>query len=150
VFALGIVLWELTTVRRLFKGPSDFVTMATIVGGKVPKPSEHRKDLPKSLEQIILKALAPKAEDRYQTADELRLALENFAARAALRTSTNALGDYMVQTLGQKPEPWLVESDEPVLEALEVDFDGSASGVFSEVDPRTLPIPEQVFEATSS
>src|SRR5262245_40503864 len=41
VFALGIVLYELVTVRRLFKGDTDFLTMSAIVGGKVPKPSQH-------------------------------------------------------------------------------------------------------------
>ena len=66
MFALGIVLWELVVVRRLFKGASDFVTMATIVAGRVPKPTEFRKDLPKALEQIIMKVLSkePVPSDR--------------------------------------------------------------------------------------
>ena len=76
VFLLGIVLWELCTVRRLFNKDSRFETMAAIAEGEIPPPSKHRKDLPAELEQIVMKALARAPEDRYQTADELRLALD--------------------------------------------------------------------------
>ncbi len=117
VFSLGIVLYELATVRPCFAGDNDFMTMSAIVGGKVDRPSDHRKDLPPQLEAIILKALARKASDRYQSADELRLALEQFAAEMQLRTSTTALADYMKQQFGTKALPWQDDSDdEPEIE----------------------------------
>src|SRR5687767_10230119 len=50
VYSLGIVLFELSTVRRLFKGNNDFLTMSAIVQGNVPKPSSYRKDIPPELE----------------------------------------------------------------------------------------------------
>src|SRR5262249_26751731 len=124
VFALGIVLYEIVTVRRLFKGDTDFLTMSAIVGGKVPKPSQHRPDLPKKLEEIILKALSPDPDKRYQTADEMRVALEQFAVKANLRTSTTALADFMLEQFGRRPEPWLLDDSDTVIE-VDVDFDGS-------------------------
>ncbi|HEY5944430.1 MAG TPA: serine/threonine-protein kinase, partial [Kofleriaceae bacterium] len=42
VYMLGIVLYELCTVRRLFKGENRFDTMAQIVEGNVAPPSRHR------------------------------------------------------------------------------------------------------------
>jgi serine/threonine protein kinase len=147
VFALGIVLWELLTVRRLFKGASDFVTMTAIVSGKLAKPSEYRKDLPKPLEAIVLKALATSAQDRYQSCEEVRLALEDFAVKAGLRTSTTAVGDYMVKQFGRRTEPWLVENDDPVIEILDPDFDGSPDEV---VDIASAAIPQSVFDIQSS
>ena len=45
VFALGIVLYELVTARRLFKGDNDFLTMTAIVGGEVAPPSTHRPEI---------------------------------------------------------------------------------------------------------
>ena len=126
VFSLGIVLYELVTVRRLFKGDNDFLTMASLVLGHVPPPSKYRPDLPPELEEIVLKALANKPHDRYATADEMRLALEQVAAKLGLRTSSTTLADYVKQLFGERPEPWL--DDEPEVE-VEVDFDGSASGV---------------------
>jgi len=128
VFSLGIVLYELVTVRRLFKGENDFLTMASLVLGHVPPPSKYRTDLPAELEEIILKALANKPHDRFATADEMRLALENVAAMLGLRTSSTTLADYVKQLFGERPEPWLDDEDEVELE-VEVDFDGSASGV---------------------
>jgi serine/threonine protein kinase len=116
VFSLGIVLYELTTVRPCFAGDNDFMTMSAIVGGKVDKPGKYRKDLPPELEAIVLKALARKASDRYQSADELRRALEEFAANAMLRTSTTALADYMKAQFGTKALPWQEDDGEPEIE----------------------------------
>ena len=116
VFSLGIVLYELVTVRPCFVGDNDYMTMSAIVGGKVERPSVFRKDLPAELEAIILKALSPAPADRYQTADELRLALEEFAAASRLRTSTTALADYMKTRFGEKALPWQEDDDEPEIE----------------------------------
>ncbi len=127
VFALGIVLYEITTCRRLFKGDNDFLTMSAIVQGTYPHPSIHRPDLPPQLEDIILKALAVDPKDRYQTADEMRAALEAFAEMQALRTSNAALADHLRSLFGDKPEPWL--TDEVAPPPAVVDFDGSASGI---------------------
>jgi serine/threonine protein kinase len=151
VFALGIVLYELITTRRLFKAENDFLTMSAIVGGKVPHPKDHRPDLPDALEAIVMKALALKAEDRYQTADEMREALEQFAISAGLRTSTSALAAFLKQQFGERPEPWLVDDDDVEMEIV-VDFDGSASALVSppEESIHQLAIPQSVEALNSS
>ncbi|HEX5059811.1 MAG TPA: serine/threonine-protein kinase [Kofleriaceae bacterium] len=113
VFSLGIVLYELVTVRPCFAGDNDFMTMSAIVGGKIEKPSSFRKDLPFELEHIIMKALAKNPADRYQSADELRMALEAFATAAQLRTSMTALADYMKKQFGAKALPWQEDDGEP-------------------------------------
>jgi serine/threonine protein kinase len=114
VFMLGIVLFELCTVRRLFKGETKFDTMQAIVKGDVPPPTKFRKDLPEELEKIILKALAPDPADRYQTADDLRLVLEAFAMRNQITISSTRLSDYMKDLFGERPLPWLVEELPPM------------------------------------
>ena len=108
VFGLGIVLYELLTARRLYKEPNDFLTMAAIVNQDVAPPSTHRAGLPAELDAITLRALAKDVQQRYQTADELRAALEQFMVAAELRTSVKQLADYMKQMFGERPEPWLV------------------------------------------
>jgi eukaryotic-like serine/threonine-protein kinase len=151
VFALGIVLYELVTTRRLFKCENDFLTMSAIVGGKVPRPKDHRPDLPDALQAIIMKTLALKAEERYQSADAVREALEQFAETAGLRLSTSALAAYLKQQFGERPEPWLVDDEEPEME-LVVDFDGSASALVSppEESIHQLAIPQSVDAMNSS
>jgi serine/threonine protein kinase len=108
VFGLGIVLYELLTARRLYKEPNEFLTMAAIVNKDVAPPSTHRAGLPTELDQITLRALAKDVRQRYQTADELRAALEQFMVSAELRTSVKQLADYMKHVFGERPEPWLV------------------------------------------
>jgi len=112
VFLLGIVLWELCTVRRLYRADTRFETMALIVDGEVPPPTKFRKDMPAELEAIVMKALAKDPAERYQSADALRLALESFAASAGMSLSAGRLSDYLKQQFGEVPEPWLV--DDPV------------------------------------
>jgi serine/threonine protein kinase len=107
VYALGVVLYELATTTRLFKGDSDFRIMEQVVHGRVALPQVRRPDLPNELSTIIMRALAPDPERRYFTADELRVALEQFAARAGLTTSTSAVAAYMRKQFGEPPEPWL-------------------------------------------
>jgi serine/threonine protein kinase len=128
VFALGIVLYEIAVVRRLFKASSEYLTMSAIVGGIIPKPSEYRADLPAELEAIMMKALAVAPEERFQSGDEMRQALESFAISANLRGSSTALADYMHGLFGSPPEPWLVESDD-VIDKPTVDFDGDGTGL---------------------
>jgi serine/threonine protein kinase len=127
VYALGVVLFELVTVRRLFKSTNDYLTMSAIVAGEVPFPSKYRPGVPPALEDIIFKALSVAPDRRYTSADELRRALDQFASQHGLRTSVTALADYMKSLFGERPEPWLTDEHAPPLE-LSIDFDGSASG----------------------
>ena len=128
VFALGIVLYEVATARRLFKGDNDFLTMSAIVQGDIPLPSVHRPDLPRILEDIIMKALSQNPLDRYQTAEQLRVELERFTHAIGMRMSTESIADYMRTLFGSRAEPWLVAEFEPT-QTTTTDFDGSASGL---------------------
>ena len=139
IFALGIVLYELATARRLFKGDNDYLTMASIVEGQVAPPSTIRPDIPRTLDEIILRALAKKPEARFQTAVDLRAALEAFAIDAELRTTSKALADYMGRLFGPRTEPWLAGGTKPAL-ALdsESDFDESSLGLV--LAPRSVEV----------
>src|SRR5205823_7758112 len=127
IFALGVVLYEVTTARRLFKGDNDFLTMSAIVQGHIPLPSQYRPDIPRILEDIIMKALAHDPEDRYATMLEFHAALEKFTHAIGMRLSAASVADYMRKLFGARPEPWLTE-DMPTL-ITGYDFDGSASGL---------------------
>ncbi len=95
VFALGILLYELTTGRRLFKADSDFEAMNRIVAGDMVPPTAVLPKYPKRLEAIVLKALQREPSGRYATAQDLQLALEEFAGEHRLHLSTVKLGQFM-------------------------------------------------------
>ena len=116
VFALGIVLYELATGRRLFKAANDYLSMTAIVGGEIPKPSTHRADIPPALDEIIMRALARAPEARFPSAEAMREALEQFAVSAELRVSTKALADYMHGLFGDRLEPWRSDVAAPAVD----------------------------------
>ena len=107
IFALGIVLYELTTLRRAFKGVDDFETMKLIVGGELVPPSQLVHGFSRELEAIILTAMATDPAARFQTAQELTEALDAFMVRSALAGSNTAMSRFMVQLFGSRKEPWI-------------------------------------------
>jgi serine/threonine-protein kinase len=107
IFALGIVLYELTTLRRAFKGNDDFETMKRIVEGDVMLPSTAVPGYPRELEQIVLTAMANDQAARFQTAQQLIEALDAFAVREKLTGTNTSMGRFMVQLFGTKKEPWV-------------------------------------------
>jgi serine/threonine-protein kinase len=127
IFALGIVLYELTTLRRAFKGNDDFATMKRIVTGDLVLPSMIVPGFPRELESIIMTALAREANARFQTGQELIDALDAFTVRAKLSGSNTAMGRFMLQLFGTKKEPWIdtpVQGSDPtVVTPVEMDDD---------------------------
>src|SRR6266545_3641724 len=72
IFSLGIVLYELTTLRRLFKRSNELQVMKAITEEPIPRPSRETPDYPPALEEICVRALARDPEHRYATAAEMR------------------------------------------------------------------------------
>ena len=94
-FALGIVLWELLTMRRLFKRDSELLTLEAIMHGQIPRPSRFRTDLPKSIDDIVVKALSRKREDRFPDCEEMALALEDALSKESIVHSQSRLSQFM-------------------------------------------------------
>ncbi len=78
IFSIGICLYELLTVERLFQGESDFSTLEKVRNVEIMPPSTYNPKIPDELEQIVLKALSKEVEDRYQTAMDLHDDLQSF------------------------------------------------------------------------
>jgi eukaryotic-like serine/threonine-protein kinase len=97
VFALGILLYELTTQTQLFPGHSDFEVMRAIVDGKVPLPTARVPGYPPALERIVLRALALDPAERYPTARALQSDLEALACELRLAMSSTHLAALMAR-----------------------------------------------------
>jgi serine/threonine protein kinase len=111
VFALGVVLWESLTGRRLFFDRNDFQTMRNVVERPVPPPSTQRADIPAALDFIVLRALERDPDRRYPDAktmaDELEAVLQEarFAPRAMTRMLDQLFGEQNPQAELLVPEP---------------------------------------------
>lgn len=135
LFSLGIVLWELLTTQRLYRRNSDFENMSAIVNEPAPSPAVHRASLPADLERLSLKLLAKRPEDRFQSADELIEAIEEVCANHKLVLSTGALGRFMKELFGQRPEPWVEMEAAEVVEGVTVSSGAFVLELSSTSDP---------------
>ncbi len=79
IFALGVTLWEVSLHRRLFRGDSDVETVRRVRDAEVPDPRTHVADYPAELAEAIGRALVKDPTRRWQTAAEMRDALDAFA-----------------------------------------------------------------------
>jgi serine/threonine-protein kinase len=79
VFALGVVLWELLAMRRLFAGSTELAVMEQVRAAQVPPPSSCNPAVPPGLDAVVLRALAREPDARFAWASELRDALRPFA-----------------------------------------------------------------------
>ncbi len=95
IFATGVMLFELTTGKRLFKGSGDYETLKLICDRDYPTPSEVREGYPAELEEIVMRALSKTRDGRYQSAREMQQALEDFVRRERIPVSTIALNQFM-------------------------------------------------------
>jgi eukaryotic-like serine/threonine-protein kinase len=107
LFSLGIVMWELLTCTRLYRRASDFDNMTAIVHEPLVPPSKHRRDVPRGVDDIVLRLLAKSPGDRFQTAAEVVEALENAAMRGGTILSSSALSRLVGELFGVRSEPWL-------------------------------------------
>lgn len=78
IFAVGILLWEMFTNRRLFYGDTDYQTVELVRQARIPSVSAISPDIEPELEAIVRKALAQDPENRYQQAADLGDALSQY------------------------------------------------------------------------
>ncbi|HEY1816556.1 MAG TPA: protein kinase [Kofleriaceae bacterium] len=107
IFSMGIVLYELTTLTRLFNKDGDFELLRAIVDGPVEPPSRRVPDYPAELEQIVMRALEKDPANRYQTAQEMQLDLESFARERKMPQSSVNVAALMGRLFEKKVEAWL-------------------------------------------
>lgn len=78
IFALGIVLWELLTAKRLFVADTDMGVLRLIQSAKIESPSTFNPAVPQALDAIVLKSLARDKTKRYQNSEEFQRDLHKF------------------------------------------------------------------------
>ncbi|HZS40032.1 MAG TPA: serine/threonine-protein kinase [Polyangia bacterium] len=106
IFSLGIMLYELTLGRKLYKGASDFEVLKQIVEGTVTPPHQIDPGYDRELEAIVMHALEKERDKRFQTARELQTELETLVRQAQLYVSPIALQQFMEKVFGRKIEAW--------------------------------------------
>lgn len=81
VFALGVIVHELMTGRRLFKRESPYDTYQAVLECAVPPPSSVNNELDPALDAIVMKAVAKDRDDRFETIEVFGDAMQDYLHR---------------------------------------------------------------------
>ncbi|HXU06515.1 MAG TPA: protein kinase [Polyangia bacterium] len=97
VYSLGIVLWELLTGNQYLQLANlDPTTAMSMVRHPRPQtPSAKAPWINASLDKLLMRALAPARDDRFQSAEEMRHALADVMAEIAPRADTERVAGFV-------------------------------------------------------
>ena len=98
VYAAGVVLYELLCGERLFTFPegADYRAIARMVtAGKFKPPSQRDPRLDPDLDRIVMKALASQKDERFQTAEEFRDAIQVKLSQMNPTMNADALAHFL-------------------------------------------------------
>ena len=105
LFALGIVLYQLVTGRHPMRGETDVATLHNIVSNQpILPPGVFNSQFPIQLERVIMKALARDPDQRFQTARDFELALDEVTHESLPRVRTEEVGRFVNGLLGTHGE----------------------------------------------
>jgi len=132
LFALGIVLWEMLTGKRLFKAATGLETLEKVRAARVLPPSTLNAQVPPALDAIVLKALAKAPGDRWRSAAELAAALDKVVT--TLGFDRRRLMTTMATLFPDDAPLWGEEDTQPMPRA-----DGEWLNLHEEVTGRLVP-----------
>jgi serine/threonine protein kinase len=102
VFSLGVSLYESLTNVRPFARENDLAILNALLKGDFAPPTTLRREIPKALEAVVLKAMAPRPEARYATAGALADALEREMAGQVPLATHAQLAEYLRGQFGEE------------------------------------------------
>jgi serine/threonine protein kinase len=144
VFSLGIVLYEITVGKRLFRGAASEV-VPRLIEAQITPPTFARRNFPPALESIVMRALERHPEDRYQTAYDLADDLETFLRDEKLHSGPVRIARYLdmlTMAAGGARRPELISEAEVRRDrGEELDFDSQVFQAFAPAEG--APGPEQ-------
>jgi TolB-like protein/Tfp pilus assembly protein PilF len=108
VFSLGVVLYQMLTGQRPFKGNAAADMISSILRDQPSPVTEVRSDLPSHLSRILRRCLEKDPRDRYQTSRDVYNELKDLRAETSLASSSGALTPELVaeKAAAGTPAPW--------------------------------------------
>jgi eukaryotic-like serine/threonine-protein kinase len=96
VFAVGLILWEMLTTKRLWEGFSEAKVFERLLDREpLPPPNSVNPDVPDELNDICVRAMEKEKDERFATASDLLDALEEACHKHSLRASDREIGQFV-------------------------------------------------------
>lgn len=99
VFAAGVVLHEVITHQLLFKQATEHLTILAVLRGPIRALRETRPEVPASLERVFAQAVSRERATRYQSAQDLQMALEQVILELRRPASSTDLARWIERVL---------------------------------------------------
>ncbi len=122
IFSLGVMLYELTVGKRLFKGNRNEVK-DLILNRPYPTPTSVKPKMDPALEQIILRSLERDPDLRYPSAKAMAEEIELFALNRKLSLSRSSLSTYVRNTFSTEPHLFFAPEDSLEREEIPINLD---------------------------
>jgi hypothetical protein len=132
VFSLGVVLYIASVGRHPFRGTGESTEdqLSRLLAGQIVPPSRLEPEYPVALERIVLRAMSKDPASRFQSAAEMRMALEEWLARSGPLVTEQDVARAMLERVGAEIEQREVKIQR-CLEALP----GTQSGELARTPP---------------
>ena len=98
IFAMGIILWEMLTSRRLFYGDTDYQTVELVRQARIPSIAALNPEIEPELEAIVRKSLARNRDDRYESAADMGDALAQYLFSRRMKVTARDLAALVKDT----------------------------------------------------
>jgi serine/threonine-protein kinase len=102
IFAAGILLWEMLSGRRLFKGETDLETFKQVQAAVIPDMRQIRKDVSDDVAYVLSKALARDRDQRYLQAGDFAKDLSVVMERLGKPVTYQDIAKLVVATAGER------------------------------------------------
>jgi serine/threonine-protein kinase len=101
IWSLGVALWEMLAVKRLFKRDTTANTIHSVLYDEIQPPSDYRSQVPEELDRIVLKALERDPKVRWRSAREMGQALRQFLGTQKEIMGPAELSEWMEEVFPQ-------------------------------------------------
>lgn len=118
IFAIGIILWEMFTGRRLFYGDTDYQTVELVRQARIPSIAAVNPEIDSELEQIVRKALAREPDERYQQAADLADALAQYLFGHRMKVTARDIASLVKDTQLERMRKRSIEPSKSLIDAL--------------------------------
>jgi serine/threonine-protein kinase len=147
IFAAGILLWEMLSGRRLFKGETDVETFKQVQAAVIPDMRQIRKDVGDDLAYVLGKALARDRDQRYSQAGDFAKDLSVVLDRLNKPVTYQDIANLVSDTAGERAKKRKFEQKDTagtlgdlILDALH-DFSGGGEAAATSLGTRGLSAP---------
>lgn len=102
IFAVGVMLWEALAGRRMWEGQNEGHVVRSLARGELPSIRDVVPDVSEELERIVNRALALDVNQRYATAEEMQLDLEQAISNLGKYVHPREISEFMSKNFGER------------------------------------------------